>query len=142
MISSKQFEQSIPSHSLLGELAASGGSSQMNTFALTFAAIATRPSYPPKVAESKRAKPEPSKIGRWLGDLVHGRIRLMPEKKLHVLETVSLGERRFVTILQVEGRKFLIGGSSSNVSMLASLDSAEDPAELLKIRPVETEHLQ
>jgi hypothetical protein len=114
----------------------------MNNFALTFLAIATRPSYPPKVAETKRAKPGPSKIGRWLGDLFHGRIRLVPEKKLHVVETVSLGERRFVTILQVEGRKFLIGGSSSNVSMLASLDSAEDPAELLRFPPVETEHLQ
>jgi len=44
------------------------------------------------------------------------------EKRLRVSETVSLGEKRFIAILQVEDRKFLIGGSSSNVAILTQLD--------------------
>jgi flagellar biogenesis protein FliO len=39
-----------------------------------------------------------------------------------VVETVSLGEKRFVSILKVDGEQFLIGGSTSNVSLLAKLD--------------------
>ena len=142
MISSTQIEQTIPSSATVGELAANVGSSKMNSFALTFLAIATKPTYSSKVIESKRPKPKQSQISRWLADLFHGKLRLVPEKKLRVVETVSLGERRFVTIIQVEGRKFLIGGSSSNVSMLASLDNGGNPAELLKFQPEQTEPLQ
>jgi hypothetical protein len=142
MISSTQIERTIHSHAGRGELAVSDGSSKTDTFAMAFAALASKGIYLPQVAESKRTKPQPSKVGRWFAKLIHGGFKLVPEKKLRVLESVSLGERRFVTILQVEGRKFLIGGSSSNVSMLASLDSAEDLAEMFKLRSVEVEHLQ
>jgi hypothetical protein len=142
MISISEFEPTIPTHSPLGQLAVSDGLSDANSFAMALMALATKGIHPPKVTPKKPAKPQPSKLGRWLGDLFHGRLKLMAEKKMHVVETVSLGERRFVTILQVEGRKFLIGGSSSNVSMLASLDGSEDPAEMLKLRTVETERLQ
>jgi hypothetical protein len=142
MISSKQFEEAIQAHSSPGVLTENDSSSKGDTFAMAFAALASKGIYLPKVAERKRAKPEHPKVGRWLGKLIHGSLRLVPEKKLRVLESVSLGERRFVTILQVEGRKFLIGGSSSNISMLAPLDSAEDLAKMLTLRPIVAEHLQ
>jgi hypothetical protein len=42
-------------------------------------------------------------------------------KQLRVTETVSLGEKRFVAVVHVEGRKFLIGGGASAVSLLTQL---------------------
>jgi hypothetical protein len=38
-----------------------------------------------------------------------------------VSETISLGEKRFVAIVAVEGREFLIGGGVSGMSLLAQL---------------------
>ncbi len=43
---------------------------------------------------------------------------------MRVCETVSLGERRFVAVLQVDGERFLIGGSSTAVVLLSQLTSA------------------
>jgi Flagellar biosynthesis protein, FliO len=42
-------------------------------------------------------------------------------KRLQVSETVSLGEKRFVAVVEVDGQHFLIGGGPSSVSMLAQL---------------------
>lgn len=42
-------------------------------------------------------------------------------KQLRVSETVSLGEKRFVALVHVEGQKFLIGGGASGVSLLTHL---------------------
>jgi len=42
-------------------------------------------------------------------------------KNLKVCENVSLGEKRFVAVIQVDEERFLIGGSSSSVSLLTRL---------------------
>jgi hypothetical protein len=42
-------------------------------------------------------------------------------KRLRVSETVSLGEKRFVSLICIDGREFLIGGGATSVSILASL---------------------
>ena len=42
-------------------------------------------------------------------------------RRLRVSETVSLGEKRFVSIVEVDGTSFLIGGGASNVTLLTSL---------------------
>ena len=44
------------------------------------------------------------------------------KKRLRVCETVSLGEKRFVAVIQVDGEQFLVGGSSNSVSTLARLE--------------------
>lgn len=59
------------------------------------------------------------------------------EKQLRIVETVSLGEKRFVALLNVEGRKFLIGGGASGVSLLTPLDPAPDATP--SSRPAERE---
>ena len=46
------------------------------------------------------------------------------EKQMRILETLSLGEKRFVALLNVEGRKFLVGGGASGVSLITPLDPA------------------
>jgi flagellar biogenesis protein FliO len=43
-------------------------------------------------------------------------------KRLQVAETVSLGEKRFVAVIKVDGREFLIGGGATSVALLAQLD--------------------
>ena len=43
-------------------------------------------------------------------------------KELHLTETVQLGDKRFVAIIHVEGRKFLIGGGTGGVNLLTQLD--------------------
>jgi hypothetical protein len=50
-------------------------------------------------------------------------------KRLRVSETVSLGEKRFVALVTVEGREFLIGGGSAGVSLLAQLSNETKGAD-------------
>lgn len=42
-------------------------------------------------------------------------------RRLQVATTVSLGEKRFLAVIQVDGRQFLIGGGATNVALLAQL---------------------
>lgn len=48
-------------------------------------------------------------------------------KRLRVGEITSLGEKRFVALISVEGREFLIGGGTAGVSLLTPLDSEHQP---------------
>jgi hypothetical protein len=52
-------------------------------------------------------------------------------KRLQVAETVSLGEKRFVAVIQVDGREFLVGGGATNVALLAQLDARQSFDSLL-----------
>jgi flagellar biogenesis protein FliO len=44
---------------------------------------------------------------------------------LHVAESVSLGEKRFVAVVQFESQRFLIGGTGTSLRLLAELKSDE-----------------
>jgi hypothetical protein len=52
---------------------------------------------------------------------LHRKYTLTATKRLRVAETVSLGEKRFVALVTIEGREFLIGGGSTGVSLLTEL---------------------
>jgi len=43
-------------------------------------------------------------------------------KKLRLCETLPLGERRFVSVIQFENSRFLVGGTSDSLVLLARLD--------------------
>jgi flagellar biogenesis protein FliO len=43
-------------------------------------------------------------------------------RRLQVTATVPLGEKRFVALVKVDGREFLVGGGAANVALLAPLD--------------------
>ncbi len=60
-------------------------------------------------------------------------------RRLHLQETVQLGEKRFVAILRVDDEQFLIGGSASGVSLLASLAPAS-PSSPPEPAPAWPEH--
>ena len=53
-------------------------------------------------------------------------------KQLRVLETVSLGEKRFIALVHVEGQRFLIGGGASNVCLLTQLGNATNAVDALQ----------
>jgi flagellar biogenesis protein FliO len=53
-------------------------------------------------------------------------------RRLRVAETVSLGEKRFVAVVQVDGRHFLLAGGPTNIALLAQLDDQEPFEEVLK----------
>jgi hypothetical protein len=56
------------------------------------------------------------------------------KKRLRVCESVSLGEKRFIAVVQVDGEQFLVGGSSSSISTLARLDRPGEFPDLLRRR--------
>ena len=53
-------------------------------------------------------------------------------RRLRVAETVSLGEKRFVAVVQVDGRHFLLAGGPTNIVLLAQLDTKEAFEDVLK----------
>ena len=57
---------------------------------------------------------------RWVSRL-RRRMCARPEKLLRLTETLSLGERRFLAVVEFEQQKFLIGGTASSVCLLADL---------------------
>jgi hypothetical protein len=59
----------------------------------------------------------------WVARNSRGVLARGVSRRLKVAETVSLGEKRFVSILQVDGEQFLVGGSQSNVVLLAKLEA-------------------
>jgi hypothetical protein len=73
------------------------------------------------------------RVWSWL----RGRYALTATKRLRLAETVSLGEKRFVALITLEGREFLIGGGASGVSLLAQLGPREQSPQ----DPCHTPHL-
>jgi hypothetical protein len=53
-------------------------------------------------------------------------------KQLRVVETVTLGDKRLVAVIQADGRRFLVGGGPSGVSLLTPLDIVQRPFQALE----------
>ncbi len=89
---------------------------------------------------SNRAAPHSATPTKAVGDalrllraawdwLQQRRAEQLTSRRLRVAETISLGEKRFVSIVQVDGAQYLIGGSASSVQLLAVLDQAHTAGE-------------
>lgn len=61
---------------------------------------------------------------RWCGRAWSSRLlrlgRPIP-RRLRLQETLALGERRFVAVLEFDGARFLLGGTASSLVLLARL---------------------
>ena len=58
----------------------------------------------------------------WLSNLRrHHRWPRNKEKKLRLCETIPLGEKRFVAVVQFEQERFLVGGTGHSIALLAHL---------------------
>jgi hypothetical protein len=90
----------------------------------------SRPAAAPRPPAARKLRKEagPGAIARTFAWL-QSKAAIKTTKRLRVAETVSLGEKRFVALISVEGREFLIGGGSSGVSLLTALGSAKGSAD-------------
>jgi len=64
-------------------------------------------------------------IWSWL----HARYALTATKRLRVAEMIPLGEKRFLAVVSLEGREFLIGGGASGVSVVTQLGMGREIAD-------------
>lgn len=65
----------------------------------------------------------------WLSAGAGVKLRSSKTRRLRLAETLSLGDKRFVSLVEVDGQTFLIGASSSGVSLLAECQGKRaDPA--------------
>lgn len=53
------------------------------------------------------------------------------ERSLRIAETVSLGDKRFVAVLEFERQRFLIGVTNQSVSLLQGLGASQLPPTAL-----------
>jgi flagellar biogenesis protein FliO len=70
-----------------------------------------------------------SRVWRWMRAR---RVERSSDRRLRVAETVSLGEKRFVAVVQVDGRHFLVAGGPANIALLAQLDANEPFEDVLQ----------
>jgi flagellar biogenesis protein FliO len=63
-----------------------------------------------------------SHLAAWLAGLFD-RWRSRSPRTLRLCESLNLGERRFVAVVQFEQQRFLIGGTGNSVVLLSSLPS-------------------
>jgi flagellar biogenesis protein FliO len=64
------------------------------------------------------------------------RLRRSHPRRLRLTETLPLGERRFVAVLEFEEFRFLLGGTASSVVLLARLDAETEEKENRSAREV------
>ena len=48
-------------------------------------------------------------------------------RRLRLSETLSLGEKRFLAVVQFQQQEFLVGGTGSSIALLAKLNGPEAP---------------
>jgi hypothetical protein len=79
----------------------------------------------PAATEPARNQPSSTLLARaW--SWFRSRYKLTSVKRLRLSETLPLGEKRFVALVSVEGREFLIGGGATGVSLLAQLGKSAE----------------
>jgi flagellar biogenesis protein FliO len=61
-------------------------------------------------------------------------------KRLRVCESLSLGEKRFVALIEVDGEQILVGGGASGVATLARLQPSREFAGMMKERWIREPH--
>lgn len=62
-----------------------------------------------------------AELGRAFRRTPFGRLKIRRARRLHLRETLSLGERRMVAIVECDDREFLVGATGQSVSLLSPL---------------------
>jgi hypothetical protein len=73
------------------------------------------------------ARRQRSGLWRCIRDLWQGfqRLSRRPPRRLRLCESLPLGERRFVAVVEFERARFLVGGTSASLVLLERLGNAE-----------------
>ena len=64
-------------------------------------------------------------MGTWCERVL--RIGRRAPKKLRLCESLPLGERRFVAVVEYRRTRFLLGGTASSLVLLSRLEDAGEP---------------
>lgn len=71
---------------------------------------------------------------RWLGTVgaqlkrfLRGAVCRHRERSLRLCETLSLGDKRFLAVVQVNQEHFLVGGAGNSIALLTHLPSYSAP---------------
>jgi flagellar biogenesis protein FliO len=82
-------------------------------------------------------------LGRWLRKFA-SKCNARAPRQLRLCETLGLGERRFLAVVQFEQQKFLIGGTGNSVALLTRLGAGDFESSFLpevpRIARTEAEH--
>lgn len=65
-----------------------------------------------------------AELGRAFRKTPLARLRIRRTRRLRLRETLSLGERRLVAIVECDEREFLVGATGQTISLLARLGDA------------------
>jgi flagellar biogenesis protein FliO len=65
-----------------------------------------------------------AELGRAFRRTPLGRLKIRRARRLHLRETLSLGERRLVAIVECDEREFLVGATGQTISLLSPLGAA------------------
>lgn len=57
-------------------------------------------------------------------------------RRLHLCENLPLGDRRFVALVECEGSRFLLGGTSTSLVLLARLEGQNQTARTVSPQPI------
>lgn len=49
------------------------------------------------------------------------------QRCMRLCETLPLGDRRYLALVEIDGRRFLVGAAANSLSLLARLPSPPDP---------------
>jgi flagellar biogenesis protein FliO len=52
-----------------------------------------------------------------------------PSRRLRLCESLALGEKRFVAVVQFEKLRYLVGGTGSSITMLSQLPDSTELAD-------------
>jgi len=77
----------------------------------------------------RRLRQQLEQAWRWL---LARRASQIAGRRLNLCESVSLGEKRFLALVQVDGQRFLVGGAAGSVSLLAQLEAAGEFTGILR----------
>lgn len=78
--------------------------------------------------QQTQANPQENAWARWTRTLIGG-LRFRPARRLRLGETLNLGERRTVSIVECDGQSFLIGSTNASIVLLAQLAPGQHAAE-------------
>ncbi len=70
-----------------------------------------------------------SRVASFLGRVASLAISRRRERRLRLCEMLSLGEKRFVAVVEYGNEKFLLAGTPQNISLLKRLDSNGEDAQ-------------
>ena len=69
---------------------------------------------------------------RQVGEWAQRALRSRRSRRLRVRETLSLGEKRFLAVIEFDHQEFLVGGSGNSFALLARLEGgAVEPSPSL-----------